>query len=131
MKESKRSYYEKLKPSSISDNKKFWKTVKPFFSDKVVLSKKITLVENNTLVSDSDTVAKIFKIFFSNAVKNLNIEKYEHFSFDKYFLSKEEENENPILRAIEKYENHPSIIKIKEICHTNFLSRFNLPVLMQ
>ena len=45
----------------------------------------------------------------------MNIEYYEHFSWDRYFVCNEIENEDPILKAIEKYEDHPSIIKIKEL----------------
>ena len=93
----------------------FWKTVKPLFSEKTVCTDTITLIENNVLVSEDENVAEIFNSFFSNAVKNLDIDSYEHFSFDEYFLCKEIEEEDPIIRAIEKYVNHPSIVKIKEM----------------
>ena len=43
-------------------------------------------------------------------MKGLNIDYFEHFSFDCIFS----ENEDPILKSIEKYANHPSILKIKE-----------------
>ena len=75
----------------------------------------ITLIENKNIVSEDKNVADVFNSFFSNAVKNLNIDCYEHLSFDEYFLCKDTENEDPILRAIEKYEKHPSILKIKSI----------------
>ena len=42
----------------------------------------------------------------------MNIEPFEHFSADKYFLH---EDDDPILRAIRKHENHPSILKINEV----------------
>ena len=109
LKKVKSSYYEKLQPSNICDNKKFWKTVKPLFSEKTMSTDKITLIENHEIVSEDQEVAEIFNTFFSNAVKNLNIESYEHFSFDEYFLCKgTEKNNDPILRAIAKYEKHPS-----------------------
>ena len=73
------------------------------------------MIENNVIVSEDKKVAEIFNCFFSNAVKNLNIDSYEHFSFDNYILCKENESDDPIITAIEKYEEHPSIIKIKEI----------------
>ena len=57
---------------------------------------------------------KFSTTFFSNAVKNLNIEPYELFSFDKHFLCEENED-NHIQNVIQKYEFHPSILKIKEI----------------
>ena len=88
--------------------------VKPLFSDKVKSADSITLIENNKIVSDDKEVADIFNTFFGNAVEMLNIESYEHFSFDEYFLCKDTENEDPIKRAIEKYADHPSIKKIKE-----------------
>ena len=114
LKKAKKCYFAKLKPSEFSDNKKFWKTVNPLFTEKGISSDKITLIENKSIISDDKGVAEIFNDFFSNAVKNLNIDYYEHFSFDKYFLCKEIENDDPILKAIEKYENHPSILKINE-----------------
>ena len=118
-KKVKKSYFENLQPSSICDNKKFWKTVKPLFSEKNVSAENITLIENNVIVTEDKKLAEIFNSFFSNAVKNLNIDSYEHFSFDDYILCKEIESDNPITRAIEKYENHPSIVKIKEITPKN------------
>ena len=75
----------------------------------------ITLIENDIIITEDEKVAETFNSFFSNAVKNLNIDCYEHLSFDEYFLCKDTENEDPILRAIEKYEKHPSILKIKSI----------------
>ena len=114
LKKAKSSYFEKLQPSSITDNKKFWKTVKPMFSEKTMATDSITLIENNKIISEDQEVAEIFNSYFSNAVKSLNIENYEYFSFDEYFLSKEKEHDDVILRAIEKYEYHPSIIRIKE-----------------
>ena len=114
LKKVKASYFENLQPSNICDNKKFWNTVKPLFSEKTMSTDNITLVENNVMVSEDQEVAKNFNSFFSNAVKNLNIDSYEHFAFDEYFLCKETENEDAVERAIEKYKNHPSIVKIKQ-----------------
>ena len=114
LKKTKTSYFENLNPSNISDNKKFWSTVKPLFSEKAISTDKITLIENNVIISDDRKVAEIFNTFFSNAVKNLNIDHYEHLSFDEYFLCKDTENQDLILTAIEKYGKHPSILKIKD-----------------
>ena len=119
LKKAKTSYFEKLKPSSICDNKNFWKAVKPLFSEKAVSIHNITLIENNKIVPEDDKVAEILNSFFSSAVKDLNIDYYEHFSFDDYFLCKDAENGDLVLRAIEKYEKHPSILKIREIKATN------------
>ena len=38
-----RKTFESLNPNLITDNKKFWKQVKPFFSDKTPNNSKVTL----------------------------------------------------------------------------------------
>ena len=85
----------------ITDNKNFWKTVKPFLSDKSKTSGKIHLYENGKLLNSESETAKVLNNFFSNIVKNLKIPEYEN--IDRNF----EIVEDPVLRAILKYKNHP------------------------
>ena len=47
------NYYRNLNEKDITDNKKFWKTVKPFLSDKSINSDKIYLNENGELTYTS------------------------------------------------------------------------------
>ena len=63
------SFYKKLYEKQVSDNKKFWKNVKPFFSSKGVNSSKITLVEKNLIVEDENKIAN----YFINIIKTLNL----------------------------------------------------------
>ena len=58
-----------------SDNKLFWKSVKPFFSDKGSNSSKITLVEENNIISDEEEIANIMNNYFINVTKTLNLKK--------------------------------------------------------
>ena len=39
LKKSKREYFANIKVNNIADNNKFWQTVKPLFSDKIILEK--------------------------------------------------------------------------------------------
>ena len=39
LKKTKKNYYDSLNEKDVSDNKTFWKTVKPFLSDKIQKSK--------------------------------------------------------------------------------------------
>ena len=91
----------------IIDSKKFWKTGKPFISDKCSVSNKINLVENDNIVSDDYEIAETFKIFFENAVKKLNV------LGDSDSLSPTFHLDNPVHTAAEKFKNHPSITLIK------------------
>ena len=111
LKKAKKTYFGNLNPSVICDNKKFWKNIKPLFSEQAVSTNSITLIENNVIIYDDKELTEVFNELFNNDVKQLNIEPFEHFSADKYFLN---EDDDPILRAIRKYENHPSILKINE-----------------
>ena len=84
----------------------FGKRVSPLFSNKIKLKEKITLVENDEIISSGIDVAKIFQNFFSSIVKNLNIQR------DETHLSKTTQ-ENPVLACIEKFSKHLSIVSIK------------------
>ena len=76
----KKSFYENLNPNLITDNRKFWKHVKPFFSDKTPYTNSITLLEKNEIARDNKACAEIVNNFFSNSVKCLEInrELYVH-----------------------------------------------------
>ena len=92
----------------------FWKTIGPFFSNKSVKqAKKLILIEQNDIVSDDSKVAEIFSKHFSEITKSLNIPEYA--PKDKNFTK----IEDSVLRAIEKYKDHPSIVRISSFSGTN------------
>ena len=69
----KKSFFENLDTKSITDNKFFWKTVKPFLANKISSNRnKLTLIQKDKIISRSKDVAKIFNIFFVNVVSNLS-----------------------------------------------------------
>ena len=47
LRREKNRYFSSLNLGNISDNRKFWKLVKPFFSEKQVMNKNIVLVDND------------------------------------------------------------------------------------
>ena len=98
--------------NNVTDNKKFWSTVKPFFSDKNTTGKNITLIDGDNIISTEKQVAETMNIFFSNAVKSLKI---------KGFKPDDTVNEglNDKNKIVSKFKNHPSIIKIKQRIEIN------------
>ena len=102
------NYYGNLNEKDITDNKKNWKTVKLFLSDKSINSDKIHLNENEELINSKFKTAEVLNEFFSNIVKNLKIPEYENLNRNIQKVK------DPVLKAILKYKNHPSIIAIKE-----------------
>ena len=51
-KKVRKKFYTNLDMKCITDNKKFWKTMKPFFSDKGLGKNNIILVEEKNVISD-------------------------------------------------------------------------------
>ena len=55
----------------MSDNKLFWKTVKPFFSNKGSHRGNIKLVEDDKLLQDDSEVAEELNNFFEETTSTL------------------------------------------------------------
>ena len=102
LRKTKKAYFEKLNIKEIGDNKTFWKTVRPYFSDKNNISSKITLLENNIVIVDEKRVAELMSKYFVNVTKNLNLEAP--------IINRTDD----IQSLTENYENHISIRKIKQ-----------------
>ena len=107
LKKAKKNYYNNLDLKIFDDSKKFWERIIPLFSDKQnVLQRNIIIVEKEVIISDKKQVAEKLNNFFIEAVDSLDIEPYGN-------------NNNGVPlgnigEIINKYETHPSILKIKE-----------------
>ena len=69
LRKTKKEFFNSLNIKQVSDNELFWKIVKPFFSEKGSNSSKITLVEENNVISDQEEIANIMKNYFINVTK--------------------------------------------------------------
>ena len=108
LRKTKKKYYGNLNEKSVIDNKSFWKTVKPFLSDKTHTKDKIHLIENDELLKTDLETAEVFNEFFSNIVQNLNIPRFPN---NESFVNN---INDPTLKAILKYRKHPSILTIRD-----------------
>ena len=70
-KKERKKYCNSLKLNKVTDNKAFWKAIKPFLSDKRTNINKITLVDNDKVISDDKQLCKTFTNFFQEAVNIL------------------------------------------------------------
>ena len=77
LRKTKKQYYKNLNVKNVVDNQTFWKTVKPYFSDKGSNSRRITLLENDSILTDGKDIAKTMNNFFINITKNLNLKPYK------------------------------------------------------
>ena len=90
----------------------FWKIVKPMLSKNIKSNKRITLIENDEIIKTEKGTAKVLNVFFSKIVENLDNQQY---NVDDLIC---ENINDPLLRAIVRYRNHPSIVTIKKFCNS-------------
>ena len=65
LRKNKKDYYANFNVKDIFDNKQFWRTVKPLFSDKTKSNEKITLLEGETVTTQDEQNADLLNIFFT------------------------------------------------------------------
>ena len=107
LRQNTKIYYVELDPKVVNDNKKFWKTVKPLFSNRVQSSSSIILLKNSKVESTESKVAEVFNKYFVNIVESLdttNIHEQEPLNGHMGDTS---------FAIVERYGTYPSIIKIK------------------
>ena len=93
----------------ICDNKTFWKIIKPMLSKKIKSNERITLIENDEIIKTEKGTAKVLDAFFSNIVQNLDIQQN---NVDDPIC---ENINDPLMKAIVRYRNHPNIFCNQEI----------------
>ena len=102
LRRTKKQYFNNINLKDISDNKKFWKCVTPYFSEKGSASTKLMLIENEEILTNESMVANVFNDFFLNVTADIDIKRYpcmKTFNFEN-------------LKA--NFANHESITKIKD-----------------
>ena len=108
LRREKKKYYNNLDLRILSDNRKFWDKMKPFFTDKQKsLPNEIILIEADEVISDKKQVADKLNSFFVNAVDHLKIKPFVNENTPDTLT-------NDIEYIRQKYKNHPSVKKIKE-----------------
>ena len=107
LRKAKEQYFSNLEPKLITDNKIFWKSVKPLFSDKVTVKEIINLTENGEILSSDTDIADTFNDYFSSVVQNLNIPRENSMLNMDLCI-------NPVLEVVEKYKHHQSIISFNK-----------------
>ena len=101
-------YFKQINNKVISNNKKFWQKMSSLFSEKAFRKETIILEDSNRTITNNHELAETFNTFFSNITQNLKIDSNLVEIIENLNIS------DPVLKAIKKYEKHPSSIKIKE-----------------
>ena len=86
--------------------KLFRKTCKPYFSNRYSHGgSKITLIENDRIISKNNEIAKTFSTYFESVTDSLNL-------FD--WIGESVNSNDEIEQVLFKISKHPSILKIKQ-----------------
>ena len=109
-KKEKRSTLKTFNLNKITDKKPFWKPVKSLLSDKRINTTKISLVDGNKTLFEDKVVAITLKQYFSYAVISIAIIKIS------YWLRN---SEDLVEILIKNFENHSSVLWIKEYINVN------------
>ena len=116
IRQSKKQYYGSLNVNHLTDNKNFWRVVKPNFLNKILGTNRVILRDGGKIISDTEKIADTFNKFFANIGKAFKIDK------DKQFLVETKDVFDIVLEAIKKYSAHPTIVKIKDKMNNNAFS---------
>ena len=74
LKESKTRHFNYLNIKDVTENQRFWKTIKPFFTDKTKNSNNI-LTENYQTIREDEKICKIFNTFLPMPPKASRFDK--------------------------------------------------------
>ena len=132
-KKERKGFYSNLDIKNIIYNKLFWKTMKPFLSDKCNHSSKISLVRNGNVISDDFELAKAFKNFFDNSTIYKRRHRYFDYNLQKNFQTNILESDTTdtfdsyfnvwiMLRQLtdRNFKMIPSLLAVREICLLEF-----------
>ena len=99
------NYVRNPNVKNLNDNKKFWKKIKSFFTNKGLASNNIVLKEKGNLITHNQ---KLANTYFINITDTLQLKSPLKLLSQKLFF----------------YENHDSIFRIKKISfQKNFISK--------
>ena len=102
---TKKEYFNNLDTKKITDNKTFWRTAVPTFSNKNSKSDKIILNEEGKTISDEKELCRTFSTYFANIVSDLQIPEIQDNASNIH---------GPALAASNTFQNHRSVVNIKQ-----------------
>ena len=103
LRKTKAEYFQNLNTRDFSDNRKLWKTIKPYFTNKELNSNKLPLKEKGNPVSNEKQLATIMNSFLIDVTKDL--ERKED----------NESNVNTLEDMLDDFNSDPSIERIKPL----------------
>ena len=73
LRKNKKQYFNNADVKNLTDNKKFWKIIKPKFSNKCKIANTIILVEDEKILQDEKAIANTFHKCFTDVTHSLDV----------------------------------------------------------
>ena len=107
-------YMDKISEKVIETNKRFWNFIKPFMANKgMIASNDITLIEGENVIIDEYEISQTFNKHYINIAEKSCAKKPNKIGTILGSLN----DSDVIDRIIKSYQNHSSVLKIKnKIC---------------
>ena len=105
---TKKNFFHRVTKSGFANNKKFWITVKPFLRH-FLTNDNISTKVNDDLVTDKTRLANLFNLHYINIVENTSGAP----PVIQGNPNNPNEDNTTVKNIIKQYENHSSIINIK------------------
>ena len=103
-------YMDKVSEKGMETNKSFWNFIKPFMTNKgMVASNDITLIEGKNVITDEYEISQTFNKHYINIAEKSCRNKPNKLGTTLGSLN----DSDVIDRIIKSYQNHPSVLKIK------------------
>ena len=111
-----KNYLKKFTEKGLTTNKGFWKFMKPFLTNKGFTGNNdITLIHQNKIISYEKQLTKLFNSYYINIVEKSSDTKTFGTNFENTSVQS-------VRDIVNSYENHPSIIKIKQVVNGSNVS---------
>ena len=85
LRKTKQDYFNNIDIKSVSDTKKFWKTIKPYFSNKGLNSNKIFLSEKGRLIKDPVAIATTMNDYSVTLKQTVGLKQFQFDHAKKLF----------------------------------------------
>ena len=110
---------DKISEKGIETNKSFWNFIKPFMTNKgMIASNDITLIEGKNVITDEYEISRTFNKHYIDIV-----EKSCGKTPNKIGTILASLNDSDVInRIIKSYQNHPSVLKIKNKFGSDLIS---------
>ena len=73
LRKSKKQYFNNADVKNLTDNKKFWKIIRPKFSNKCKTANTIILVEDEKILQDEKAIGNTFHKCFTDVTHSLDV----------------------------------------------------------